>query len=62
MIDAEEFFGRGHLALFHGSREVVARPAFGRGNVHNATVAASIAPSRRSSQASGLARPWRTAT
>lgn len=35
MIDAEEFFGRGHLALFHGSREVVARPAFGRSNAHN---------------------------
>lgn len=35
MLDAEEFFGRGHLALFHGSREVVVRPEFGRGNAHN---------------------------
>lgn len=35
MIDAEEFFGHGRLALFHGSREVVTRPEFGRGNAHN---------------------------
>ena len=34
-MKADEFFGRERLALFHGSREVVARPEFGLGNAHN---------------------------